>query len=226
MKRSLALIVEAALRDRPLVAFNDGADTVASFYHCSWCGVVSTWGGLITDPRAKNIEHKDTCLGVELAAALERYKPIAAKDECRVCGDPCAVHATAGGDHAFRSVTPGIDPNAALEDLRAIRFMSDVKGLLPERDDVDKFITLFGELDDHLTAAGKLPRDWQRVVEKPDWTGGLSNSSPKFNELAADVERLILDSAYGLLHGDVHKVARNIVARLAHVHGLAPGGES
>lgn len=60
-----------------------------------------------------------------------------------------------------------------------------------------------------------------------DWTidpeTGRSNSSPEFLELVEVVERIIQNSAHDLVAGRPEKVARLILARLAHGYGLSPG---
>jgi hypothetical protein len=58
-----------------------------------------------------------------------------------------------------------------------------------------------------------------------DWTAdehGRSNASPLFEEMCAVVERIIRDGAPFLIAGRAEVVAGEIMARLAHVHGLAP----
>ncbi len=59
-----------------------------------------------------------------------------------------------------------------------------------------------------------------------DWTINpitqRSNSSDKFEELVAEVRRLILDSSHLLLRGQADSVARLIMAQLTHVHHLEP----
>jgi hypothetical protein len=60
---------------------------------------------------------------------------------------------------------------------------------------------------------------------KPDWTRddtGRSNSSILFNDIVDDVVRMIRNEGASLIMGYTHGVARGIVARIAHVHGLAP----
>lgn len=66
-----------------------------------------------------------------------------------------------------------------------------------------------------------------RTVElsTSDWTvsdEGRSNSSAKFEEIVAEVERLIRGDAYKLIAGRADATARLIVAQLAHVHHLSP----
>ena len=57
-----------------------------------------------------------------------------------------------------------------------------------------------------------------------DWTigpGGRTNTSAEFEALVYVVEQLIRNSAHTLISGGGPKeVARLIVAKLAHVHGL------
>jgi short subunit dehydrogenase-like uncharacterized protein len=59
-----------------------------------------------------------------------------------------------------------------------------------------------------------------------DWTvddeTGRSNSSLEYVYLQRVVCQLIKDSAFMLINGNVDRVARLIVARLAHVYGLEP----
>lgn len=63
-----------------------------------------------------------------------------------------------------------------------------------------------------------------------DWTvdprTGRSNSSPEFERLCFEVERLIRASAFDLIGGRADQVARLIMARLAHEHGLRPAGRA
>lgn len=59
----------------------------------------------------------------------------------------------------------------------------------------------------------------------PDWTrgpDGRSNSSEEYLKAVAAVERMIRNSAFSLINGQVHDVARLIVSQLAFVHGLGP----
>lgn len=124
-------------------------------------------------------------------------------------------------------INPSFDPNAALKVLREIRRTSDVKGYLPDEEDVSKLVTTFGDLDDFLSNRGPLPAAWRRTMDNPDWTmrpDGAANSSDKFEELAREVARLIRENAGTLLSGGSDSVGAIILARLAHVHGLAPGG--
>lgn len=69
-------------------------------------------------------------------------------------------------------------------------------------------------------------RDALSQVVKPDWTidpkSHHTNSSPEFDQLCKEVERLIRDSAHSLINGQVGSVAGLIMAQLAHVHGMAP----
>lgn len=64
----------------------------------------------------------------------------------------------------------------------------------------------------------------------PDWTvdpkTGRSNSSEKFSELVAEVQRLIRSEAFQLISGNHEPTARLIMAQLAHVHKLSPLAES
>jgi len=58
-----------------------------------------------------------------------------------------------------------------------------------------------------------------------DWTAsedGRSNSSTIYLKLVDEVDRLILNSAFDLIHGNSKAVAGLIVAQLAHVHELSP----
>lgn len=58
-----------------------------------------------------------------------------------------------------------------------------------------------------------------------DWTAderGVSNSSTAYREVADAVADLIWSSAHDLIRGNTRAVARLIVAKLAHEHGLAP----
>lgn len=59
-----------------------------------------------------------------------------------------------------------------------------------------------------------------------DWTVDpgthRSNSSPEFQQLASEVAGVIKAEACSLLDGRVEDVARLIMTRLAHKHGLAP----
>lgn len=58
-----------------------------------------------------------------------------------------------------------------------------------------------------------------------DWTAdeaGVSNSSAAYREIADAVADLIWASAHDLIRGNTETVARLIVAKLAHEHGLAP----
>jgi hypothetical protein len=62
-------------------------------------------------------------------------------------------------------------------------------------------------------------------MPKKNWTqnnSGVENSSPLFNKLCGEVERLIRHSAHDLIGGRAGTVAALIVAQLAHIHGLAP----
>lgn len=59
-----------------------------------------------------------------------------------------------------------------------------------------------------------------------DWTAGAdgkSNSSDEWIALAMRVEDLIRQSARALIAGHADRVARLIMAQLAHEHGLRPG---
>jgi hypothetical protein len=67
----------------------------------------------------------------------------------------------------------------------------------------------------------------ERETFKPkrDWTWnerGQSNSSPIFEKLCGEVERLIRSDAHSLINGNAGSTARLIMAQLAHVHGLKP----
>lgn len=144
-------------------------------------------------------------------------------DCCPVCGLSRALHYNPGDtDHAYEE----FHPDRALDEMRGIRLASESHGKLPEDKDVEKFMNLAGALDTWLSERGKLPVSWARKIDRDNWTGGLAASSPKFLELMADVERIIFDSSYSLIHGDAKKVARDILFRLAHTHGLVPGGQS
>ena len=58
-----------------------------------------------------------------------------------------------------------------------------------------------------------------------DWTvapGGRSNASKAYLCLVDDIDRLLRECGFYLVNGQVRQVARLIVARLAHKHGLAP----
>jgi hypothetical protein len=57
-----------------------------------------------------------------------------------------------------------------------------------------------------------------------DWTAldGRCNSSPRFLELCAEIERLIRGDAHMLIAGRADKTARLILAQLAHKHGVGP----
>jgi hypothetical protein len=63
-------------------------------------------------------------------------------------------------------------------------------------------------------------------ADEPDWTRdpetGLANSSPEFERIVGEVERLIRDDSRRLIAGRADATARLIVAQLAHTHGLAP----
>lgn len=68
-----------------------------------------------------------------------------------------------------------------------------------------------------------LSGDRERKVSHEDWTKnaeGRSNSSEEFLHLCAEVETLMRASAAALLNGRVDRVARLIMAQLAHQHGL------
>jgi len=61
--------------------------------------------------------------------------------------------------------------------------------------------------------------------ERTDWTrsaAGQSNASPIYLGLVAEVGSLIRSSAHDLISGNAEGVARLIVSRLAHVHGVGP----
>ena len=70
------------------------------------------------------------------------------------------------------------------------------------------------------------PKVSQEAGEWVDWTVDpvtkRSNTSPRFEELVSEVERLIKDEARSLIGGNVSSVARLIMAQLAHVHHLSP----
>ena len=59
-----------------------------------------------------------------------------------------------------------------------------------------------------------------------DWTvdpqTGRCNSSATFCRLAKEVARIIRNSSHDLIAGQTESVAGLILARLAHIHGLAP----
>jgi len=59
-----------------------------------------------------------------------------------------------------------------------------------------------------------------------DWTAkdGVSNSSPEFERIKAEIERLIRGAAFDLIAGRAGTTAGLILANLAHRHGLAPAG--
>jgi hypothetical protein len=61
-------------------------------------------------------------------------------------------------------------------------------------------------------------------MKDKDWTvkDGRANSSDKFVELMEVIEDIIISSARDLIGGKRHKVARLILAVLAHKHGMAP----
>ncbi len=71
-------------------------------------------------------------------------------------------------------------------------------------------------------ALGNLDAD--RVPKKANWTvkGNSSNSSDEYLWIVSAVEELIRHSAHDLIAGDAHNVARLIVSRLAHTHGMVP----
>ncbi len=59
----------------------------------------------------------------------------------------------------------------------------------------------------------------------PDWTaddGGTANASPLFERIVSDIESLLLSNGNNLIAGQHPAVARNIVARMAHVHSMVP----
>lgn len=59
----------------------------------------------------------------------------------------------------------------------------------------------------------------------PDWTKnaeGTSNSSPLYLRLVATVTQMIRDDGHNLLGGHAERTAGLILAKLVHVHGLAP----
>ena len=58
---------------------------------------------------------------------------------------------------------------------------------------------------------------------KPDWTcdaTGRSNCSPEFQFIMSEIQGIILNGAYDLLHGNSLGVARVIAARLSHTYGF------
>ncbi len=64
-----------------------------------------------------------------------------------------------------------------------------------------------------------------KTAEK-DWTcdeRGFSNSSEEFDRLARDIASVLSDTRLG---HDLYATAGLILARLAHVHGLAPKAEA
>lgn len=67
------------------------------------------------------------------------------------------------------------------------------------------------------TETGADPADW---TAGPD---GRANSGHLFETLTDEVERIIRGSAHDLIAGQAGAVARTILARLAHEHGLRPG---
>lgn len=63
--------------------------------------------------------------------------------------------------------------------------------------------------------------DWY----ESNWTqdeSGVNNSSEKFVELCAEIERLIRGDAHMLINGNAGATARLILAQLAHKHGFGP----
>ena len=83
--------------------------------------------------------------------------------------------------------------------------------------------------DRQMTRIHKLRTKRQRIEAsaKIDWTidrrTGCSNSSPLYNLMCAEVERLIRGDARSLIAGRAQDTAGLIMAQLAHVHGLRPG---
>ncbi len=62
-----------------------------------------------------------------------------------------------------------------------------------------------------------------------DWTASpasVSNDSPLYLDLIAEVDRLIREGAHSLITGHSAQVARLIVSHLAHGRGLAPYGQA
>lgn len=59
-----------------------------------------------------------------------------------------------------------------------------------------------------------------------DWTvkDGRYNSSDKYTELVSIVSQTLRGEAAALINGNVEGVARAIVSRLAHQHGMRPNG--
>lgn len=64
------------------------------------------------------------------------------------------------------------------------------------------------------------------MIQPEDWTAyqGKANSSTLYMAIVQDVERVIRDGEHFLLTGQANAVARIIVSRIAHTHGLAPRG--
>ena len=71
-----------------------------------------------------------------------------------------------------------------------------------------------------MSRVPRVPREWTQGED------GSANSSAKFTWLAHQIADMIQASAYDLLKGHTLRVARVILAKLAHEHGLAPDPRS